>query len=75
MLTTETFRKSKTYRLDKRVTDGLNALARKHGSSTNRWLENHLFALLKQEGMIPGDATPLGETRGGIRYQTKTERR
>lgn len=66
-------RKSKTYRLDERVTGGLNDLARKYGSSANRWLENHLFALLKDEGMIDADALPLGETRGGDRRSQQPE--
>ncbi len=60
-------RKSKTFKLDERVLEALERMARRKNASANRYLENLLFSLAKQEGEIPIDELPLGETRGGER--------
>lgn len=41
--------------------------------SANRFVENLFFEMAKTEGLIPTDAEPLGETRGGDRSQGKKE--
>jgi len=64
-------RKTRTFRLDEIVIDGLNELAKRKNSSANRLLENTLFELLKSEGIIASDAEPLGETRGGAQKSDK----
>lgn len=66
-------RKSKTFKLDERVLNALERLARRENASVNRYLENQLFSLAKQEGEIAVDEVPLGETRGGYR-KLKTEK-
>lgn len=66
-------RKTRTFRLDEIVIDGLNELARRKNSSANRLLENTLFELLKTEGIIEPDAEPLGETRGGDQKSDKSK--
>ena len=58
-------RKRRSYNIDERVIDALTMLAQKDNMSANRYLENLLFSLGKQQGFIPMDAQPLGETRGG----------
>lgn len=64
-------RKTRTFRLDEIVIDGLNELAKRKNSSANRLLENSLFELLKNEGIITEDIEPLGETRGGDQKSDK----
>jgi hypothetical protein len=58
-------RRAATYRLDDRILDAMERLARKNNTSVNKYLENLLFAHAKQIGEIPMNAEPLGETRGG----------
>ena len=60
----ERIRKTRTFRLDEIVIDGLNELAKRKNSSANRLLENTLFDLLIKEGVLPSTVEPLGETRG-----------
>ena len=57
-------RKTRTFRIDELIIDGLNELAKKKNSSANRLLENTLFELLIKEGIISDTVEPLGETRG-----------
>lgn len=57
-------RKTRSFRLDEIVIDGLNELAKRKNSSANRLLENTLFDLLIKEGILPATVEPLGETRG-----------
>jgi len=57
-------RRAAAYRLDDRVLGAIERLARKSNMSTNKYLENLLFAHGKTVGEIPIDALPLGETRG-----------
>jgi hypothetical protein len=57
-------RKTKTFKLDERVLAALEDLARLQNASANRYLENLLFAIGKEKGVIPIDEMPLGETRG-----------
>lgn len=66
-------RKTRTFRLDEIVIDGLNELAKRRNSSANRLLENSLFELLKSEGIIAPDTEPLGETRGGDQKSDKSK--
>jgi hypothetical protein len=64
-------RKNATYRLDQRLVEEIQSLAKEQNTSSNRWLENALINLLKTSGRISPDFKPLGETRGG--HKTKTE--
>lgn len=64
-------RKTRTFRLDEIVIDGLNELAKKKNTSANRLLENTLFELLRNESIITDDIEPLGETRGGDQKSEK----
>jgi hypothetical protein len=57
-------RKAASYRLDDRILDALDKVARDGNISVNRYLENLLFSHLKQIGRIDMGASPLGETRG-----------
>jgi predicted transcriptional regulator len=66
-------RKTRTFRLDEIVVDGLSELAKKKNSSANRLLENTLFELLRREGIISEDVEPLGETRGGGQKSEKSK--
>jgi hypothetical protein len=62
-------RKQANYRLDDRVVDAINSLAQDANISANRYVENLLFEYAKNQGKIPSDARPLGETRGGARIK------
>ena len=64
-------RKQKAFRLDTRVIDAFNAMAKKQGISANRLLEIHLFNHLQQQGFIDKDMELLGETRGGDQKSNK----
>lgn len=64
-------RKTRTFRLDEIVIEGLNELAKRKNSSANRLLENSLFEMLRKEGVITDDIEPLGETRGGDQKSEK----
>lgn len=65
-------RKTRTFRIDEIVVNGLSELARKKNLSANRLLENTLFEVLKSEGIISADTEPLGETRGGDQKSVKS---
>ena len=60
-------RKNATYRLDQRLVEEIQSLAKEQNTSSNRWLENALITLFRTSGRIPSDFQPLGETRGGKR--------
>ncbi|WP_026736324.1 hypothetical protein [Fischerella sp. PCC 9605] len=60
-------RKAVTYRIDETVVNALKELAIDRNTSVNKFLETHLFNLLKSEGYISEETRPLGETRGGDR--------
>jgi hypothetical protein len=64
-------RKNRTFRLDERLIDGLAEVARNQNTSANKIIENWLLKLCKDEGILPPDAKPLGETRGGDRVQAE----
>ncbi|MCG6133973.1 MAG: hypothetical protein MET45_04845 [Nostoc sp. LLA-1] len=64
-------RKTRTFRLDEIVINGLNELAKRKNSSANRLLENFLFEILKNEEIINNEIEPLGETRGGDQKSDK----
>lgn len=66
-------RKQANYRLDDRVIDAVNNLARDANISANRYVENLLFEYAKSKGKIPPDARPLGETRGGARVKGEAD--
>lgn len=61
-------RNRKTYRLDVRITEAMERVAKMGGyKNPSAWLEDHLFLTLKSTGYISSDEQPLGETRGGDR--------
>ena len=60
-------RKAVTYRIDEKVTEALDKVARAKNISVNRCVENILFAYCKEEGALDVNIQPLGETRGGDR--------
>jgi hypothetical protein len=57
-------RRPASYRLDDRILEALDRVARDNNISVNRYMENLLFSHLKQIGAIEMGAKPLGETRG-----------
>ena len=65
-------RKNATYRLDQRLIEEIQTLAKEQNTSSNRWIENALIGLLKTSNRLPTDFEPLGETRGGLKAP-KTE--
>lgn len=66
-------RKRRSYNIDERVINVLSELAQKDNMSANRYLENLLFTLGQQRGILPMNAQPLGETRGGD-FSKKSDR-
>ena len=60
-------RKRRTYTIDERLIDALAKMAAARNASANRFLENLLWERATADGIIPADARPLGETRGGDR--------
>lgn len=60
-------RKRRTFKLDDRILEALASAAKAENSSANNWLESLLLRKLKEEGHLPSDFEPLGETRGGKR--------
>ena len=64
-------RKNATYRLDQRLVEEIQSLAKEQNTSSNRWLENALITLFRTSGRIPSDFQPLGETRGGKRSEAR----
>lgn len=66
-------RKRRSYILDERVIEAIAELASKHHMSANRYLERLTFLHGKQLGVIPMDAEPLKETRGGDRTTATKE--
>lgn len=60
-------RKNRTFRLDERLINGLARAARLKNMSANKYIEDLLLKVCKEEGVLPADALPLGETRGGDR--------
>ncbi|MEC4811895.1 MAG: hypothetical protein SAK29_01275 [Scytonema sp. PMC 1069.18] len=67
------YRKTKTFRLDDLILEGLSKLAKQRNTSVNRLVEVELLQLLKNENIIPQDVEPLGETRGGDQKSSKGE--
>ena len=64
-------RKNRTFRIDERLIDGLAQVARLKNMSANKYMEDLLLKVCKEEGVMPADALPLGETRGGDRTSTE----
>jgi hypothetical protein len=62
-------RKRRTYTIDERLIDALARMAAAKNASANRFLENILWEKATADGFIPNGEKPLGETRGGDRYQ------
>ncbi|MCY6491925.1 hypothetical protein [Leptolyngbya sp. GGD] len=60
-------RKNAGYRLDERCIEAIKELANRTGKSINEYLEDLIFQHGKINGVIPPEAEPLGETRGGTR--------
>jgi hypothetical protein len=67
MTAVEMPRKNAGYRLDERCIASLKVLAARTGKSVNEYLEDLLFTHAKIHEVLPPDAEPLGETRGGKR--------
>ena len=63
-------RKNAGYRLDERCIEALRELAKRTGRSVNEYLEDLIFTHAKINSVIPPEAEPLGETRGGKRSNT-----
>ncbi len=66
-------RKNRTFRIDERLIDGLAQVARLKNMSANKYMEDLLLQICKDEGVLPADALPLGETRGGDRTTEESE--
>ena len=64
-------RKNRTFRIDERLIDGLAQVARLKNMSANKYMEDLLLKVCKEEGVMPADALPLGETRGGDRTSSE----
>ncbi|MBW4528691.1 MAG: hypothetical protein KME18_26580 [Phormidium tanganyikae FI6-MK23] len=60
-------RKLASFRIDERVLEVIATLAVRSGVEPQRFIENYFFARGKELGLIPPEAQPLGETRGGKR--------
>jgi hypothetical protein len=60
-------RANRAFRIDDRLLEALDRLAKKGNISANKYLENLLMSHAKQVGEIPMDAEPLGDPRGGKR--------
>lgn len=67
-------RKNATYRLDSLIIEKIVEHAKANGVSANSWLETYLFNSLKSMGVIDASEAPLGETRGGDRKASKSDR-
>ena len=65
-------RKRITLNVDTRIADALAAIAKRMGISVSRVGELELSKHLMEMGELPGDYSPLGETRGGD--TTKSDR-
>ena len=57
-------RKSITFRIDELSIEILDALAQNKNQSRNRFLEDLLLKLGKDEKIVDKNTKPLGETRG-----------
>ncbi len=60
-------RSTRAFRLDDRLLEALDRLAKKGNISANKYVENLLMSHAKQLGEIPMDTEPLGDPRGGKR--------
>ena len=63
-------RTTRAFRIDERLLEALDRLARKGNVSANKYIENLLMSHAKQVGEIPMDAEPLGDPRGGKRVNS-----
>lgn len=61
-------RKASTFRFDERVLEAVIKLAQKNNIGKNRFIENLLIKVCIEEGILPQDFEPLGETRGGKKH-------
>ena len=66
-------RKNRTFRIDERLIDGLAKVARLKNMSANKYIEDLLLEICKEEGVLPPDTLPLGEMRGGDRTSGNDE--
>ena len=60
-------RKTRSIHIDRRVIDALDKESLRLGISTNQLIEQLGFMYCKLAGLIPFEAEPLGEKRGGDR--------
>lgn len=67
MYASEMPRKDKGFRLDTRIIEALAKVKDLTGKSSNAYVEELLMMNLKSLGVIPVDAEPLTELRGGAR--------
>jgi hypothetical protein len=67
MCTVEMPRKPRLFRLDDRVLDGLDELAKAADTNTNQFVESLLFDFLKRAGKLAKEAEQLKDGRGGKR--------
>jgi hypothetical protein len=67
MCTVEMPRKPRLFRLDDRVLDGLDELAKSADTNTNQFVESLLFDFLKRAGKLAKEAEQLKDGRGGKR--------
>ena len=75
MYTAEMPRKDKGFRLDIRIVEALAKVKDLTGKSSNAYVEELLMMNLKSLGIIPVDAEPLPEARGGKREGAGKPRR
>ena len=69
-------RSVRAFRIDERLLEALDRLAKKGNISANKYIENLLMSHAKQVGEMAMDAEPLGDPRGGKRANSgrkKTE--
>ena len=66
-------RSKRSYHLDDRVIDAIMKMAKQSNTSANRFLESLVFDVAKERGILPTDAEPLGELRGGDRTNSDTD--
>ncbi|MEL6879068.1 MAG: hypothetical protein AAFP09_00980 [Cyanobacteria bacterium J06607_10] len=67
-------RKRRTYNIDERLIEALAAMAAAKNASANRFLENILWEKARADGFISKEEQPLGETRGGDRTTSESEK-
>ena len=65
-------RRKLTFRIDERLLQTMDEVARLSGHSKNLWLERHLTRFFADAGKLPPDFEPLGDLRGD-RYSKSSD--